>query len=102
MGDISGHSSVRQALLEWSEGLARNPWLEALCLVLTRVTPRLIEQRTCVVDTNGQSLPLEPGFGSGWELLALSGGHPLTLIGEWDGYALTPLLVRAEERWIVL
>jgi hypothetical protein len=26
-----------------------------------------------------------------WRLLALSGGHPLDLTGEWDGAALIPL-----------
>jgi hypothetical protein len=40
----------------------------------------------------------------GWQLLAESGGAPLSVFGEWDGEALRPLsawnpaLIWAEER----
>jgi hypothetical protein len=53
-------------------------------------------------DSAGNVLPLVPRFEAGWELLALSGGTPLALFGEWDGEALLPLSVWAEKRfWVV-
>jgi hypothetical protein len=42
-----------------------------------------------VRDTAGGALPLSRG--DHWTLLALSGGAPLDLAGEWNGEALLPL-----------
>ena len=40
-------------------------------------------------DADGAALPLTPG--DYWLLLAISGGLPLDLAGEWDGRQLRPL-----------
>ncbi|WP_027995171.1 SWIM zinc finger family protein [Simplicispira psychrophila] len=37
------------------------------------------------------ALPLQLHLSDGWALLALSGGQPLTVHGEWDGSSLRPL-----------
>jgi hypothetical protein len=34
-------------------------------------------------DAAGDAVPLHPGAGDCWPLFALSGGHPLTVAGEW-------------------
>ena len=39
----------------------------------------------------GDAVPLHPGAGDCWPLLALSGGHPLTVAGEWTPRGLWPL-----------
>ena len=39
----------------------------------------------------GDALPLHPGVGDCWPLFALSGGHPVTLAGEWTPRGLWPL-----------
>ena len=44
-------------------------------------------------DEQGDRLPLTTTSTAGWRLLALSGGHPLTLVAEWDGASLAPLSV---------
>ena len=44
-------------------------------------------------DAQGRRIDLHPSFRHSAWLLALSGGHPLTLFGEWDGRALLPLSV---------
>jgi hypothetical protein len=31
--------------------------------------------------------------GDGWQLMALAGGSPIDVVGEWDGYQLRPLSV---------
>ena len=43
-----------------------------------------------VRDTEGRCCRSHPRFTGGWQLLALSGGHPLILFGEWDGDILRP------------
>jgi hypothetical protein len=45
-------------------------------------------------------IALHPGFLYPLHLLALSGGHPLTLCGEWDGRTLLPLSVWQDGRLI--
>ena len=45
----------------------------------------------CLYDAAGDALPLHPGAGDCWPLLALSGGHPLTVAGEWTPRGLWPL-----------
>jgi hypothetical protein len=42
-------------------------------------------------------LPISPAFDRGWHLLALSGGHPVTLFGEWDGDQFLPMSVWVED-----
>ena len=47
------------------------------------------------------ALPLQLHLSDGWALLALSGGHPMTVHGEWDGSSLRPLTARSPEGfWI--
>jgi hypothetical protein len=41
-----------------------------------------------VMDTAGCCLPLRVAEMDGWRLLALSGGRPLPVAGEWDGERL--------------
>jgi hypothetical protein len=53
-----------------------------------------------VVDRRGATLPLQ---GNGhWTLLAISGGHPITVTGEWSGLAFTPLGVIEQDRFTPL
>ena len=44
----------------------------------------------------GAWLPLPPRYDGGWRLLALSGGAPIALCGEWDGRHYLPLSAWAE------
>ena len=53
-----------------------------------------------VADATGYALPLSRGEHD--VLFALSGGHGLTLAGEWDGYRLLPRCAWAEGRRVVL
>ena len=47
------------------------------------------------------ALPLQLHTSDGWALLALSGGQPLTVQGEWDGTSLRPLSALGPEGfWI--
>jgi hypothetical protein len=47
-------------------------------------------------DATGAALRL--GACDRWRLLALSGGQPIDLFGEWDGDELRPLSVHVERR----
>lgn len=71
------------------------PWVGQVPAVLSGVTPvRTASGRWWVVDGNGDGLRLSRG--GHWTLLAVSGGRPVDVFGEWDGDQLRPLLVAGE------
>ncbi|HET9960122.1 MAG TPA: SWIM zinc finger family protein [Polyangiaceae bacterium] len=105
--------SVTRCLDAFSLNVSRLPWLERDLFVLEKViptqsvvphqsgeqassVPNTSSERYVVVDLEQRAIPL---VGSRHDiLLALSGGHPLLLIGEWNGYTLNPLVAWSEGR----
>jgi hypothetical protein len=94
-----GHATVDSLLNTYAEALARNPWIEFFPALLCEVVPVRREGGWIVRDSGGRLLPLSPRLRGRWEMLALSGGNPITLFGEWDGQHLLPLGVWAEGRY---
>lgn len=96
---MPGHPNILTAITAYTDALARFPWLERLLLPLEAVVP--VRQGTgwAVRDKHDMLLPLAPQFSQPWLLLALSGGHPLALAGEWNGSYLLPLSAWAEGRF---
>lgn len=85
-----------------AEALARHPWLDLMPACLENATPHLQLDRLWLRDQRGDSLPLWQGFDQSWRLLALSGGHPLTLSLEFDGERVYPLGVWCEDGYVPL
>ncbi|MBD2101898.1 SWIM zinc finger domain-containing protein [Leptolyngbya sp. FACHB-261] len=100
LDDLPGYSNLGVALAEYAKALACNPWLEQFPLALNQVIPLRQAETWAVRDETGHLLPLAPNFVQGWQLLALSGGQPLSLFGEWNGETLLPLSAWAEGRFI--
>lgn len=73
-----------------------------LPLLLQQAIPVYQEERFWVQGPEGEVYPIAALGNVGWQLLALSGGHPIVLFGEWDGAVLLPLGVEAEVRWVTL
>jgi hypothetical protein len=95
-------NGIGAATAAYAAALARSPWIERFPLALAGVTPLRDGERWLVRDADGLALPLARRFARGWRLVALSGGRPLALFGEWDGDALLPLSAWAEGRFAVL
>jgi len=53
-------------------------------------------------EPGGSALPLACDRIAGWRLVALAGGRPLTLCGEWLGERIRPLSVQAQDRFVLL
>ena len=81
--------TVTGLLTGYAAALARDPWLDSWPAVLD-VTPSR-SPAPAVSDAAGDTVPLHPQAGPGWTLLALSGGHPVTVAGEWTPRGLWPL-----------
>lgn len=91
--EISGYQTISNFLQTYSEALAQSPWLPQFPVLLTSVTPIFFKNNFFLVDAEKKYLPIEKGNLSPWELIALSGGHPLSIFGEWNGQRLKTLNV---------
>jgi len=86
---------------EVATGLGYQPWLDRFPCVIGAATPLIDPDGSWHLrDRAGAALRLA-GRGH-WKLLALSGGQPLDLAGEWDGEALLPLGASVEGTYFPL
>jgi hypothetical protein len=76
---IPGYSAIADMIKAYAKALSCNPWLEQFPVSLVAVIPIHHNGLWFVRDLAGHYLPLTPRFKRGWQLLALSGGHPLSL-----------------------
>ena len=78
---------------EWDAMAARvgaNPFVLLHPMVLTHALPVMTDTGLTLTSA-GQSVPLALGEQERWLLMAVAGGHPLTVAGEWDGERFRPL-----------
>ncbi|MFI5692186.1 SWIM zinc finger family protein [Kribbella sp. NPDC051586] len=94
-------SSARQALASNVESLAADPWNERWPLVLQDVRPARHGDGWALVDAAGDALELLPGWDA-WKLLAVSGGDPITVAGEWNRAGLRPMTCWHHDRPVIL
>ncbi len=82
--------TVAALLAAYAGALAADPWLDAWPALLAGV--RLARDGGwALADADGGAVPLHPAAGDPWKLAALSGGHPVTVAGEWSSRGLLPL-----------
>ena len=86
-----GHETIDAALKAFAQALAKNPWLERFPMVLQNVTPTRKGKEWLLVDDAANTVPLLVRDQLAWELLAQSGGRPMTVFGEWIDGTLMPL-----------
>jgi hypothetical protein len=89
-------------LSAYADSVACSPWFDAFPARVRSVAPVRQGDVWAVQDREGYLLPLSRQFGQAWKLLAISGGHPITLFGEWDGAALLPVSAWVSDRLIPL
>jgi hypothetical protein len=89
-------ATVVAALDAWGAAIAADPFLERLAVAVADVVPVRRHGRWWVRAADGAALPLageEP-----WTLVALAGGRPVGVAGEWNGDALHALCAHAQGR----
>lgn len=87
--------TIADLLTGYAEALGEDPWLESWPAVLHAAAA--LAPAACLSDANGDALPLHPERRDYWPLLALSGGRPLTVAGEWTPRGLWPLTAWDED-----
>ena len=94
--------TIPALLTAYTDALARQPWLNLFPMLLSDVYPLRTETGWIVRDVDGHALSIGQYVENGWKLLALSGGHPLTLFGEWNGERLLTLTAWVNGRMTLL
>lgn len=97
LGPLPGARSWDEAFSAVAEVLAVDPWADLLPLAVRSVTVLPVGGAEggaagtwLLRDYAGRAMPIRArGLGL-WRLLALSGGAPVDVTGEWDGFAFTP------------
>ncbi|MCO6436675.1 MAG: SWIM zinc finger family protein [Phycisphaerae bacterium] len=94
--------SIHAARQAFVEAIAVQPWLESSPVFLNQVTPCPGDVRDLpnwlLADETANSVSLMIDTDCGWQLLAISGGGPIQVFGEWDGRSLQPLSVFRDGR----
>jgi hypothetical protein len=99
-GGLPHATDVKAALDQAAHWLAGNPWLSRIPMALKDMTVVPTEQPQ-VVDRTGAALALAADTDI-WQLLALSGGHPVRLFGEWISERLHPLSVEIDHKLVAI
>ena len=99
--DVPGAITLVEVVAEHATRLARNPFAGAWPVVIGGVVPVLRGDELLVRDVDGTALDLVT-VDVAPRLSAVSGGHPITLVAEWDGASLRPLAAIAEGRLAAL
>lgn len=87
--------SIDDALAAYAAAVGADPWVRSWPVLLRDVVPTVSGEQWRAVDAGGVSVPIGIGTDDArpWTLLAISGGHPVTLVGEWNGSAVFPVAV---------
>ncbi|MGQ4600463.1 DUF5691 domain-containing protein [Nocardia sp. R6R-6] len=92
--DTDRPATLAAALADHAAALGADPWLRSWPMLLVDVVPARTEQGWYVTESEGGALPIRAAE-SPWTLLAVSGGHPVTVLGEWNADGLAPISVFA-------
>ncbi|MEL6863013.1 MAG: SWIM zinc finger family protein [Bacteroidota bacterium] len=93
---IEGFTLFTELLEGFAKALARDPWLLDFPAVLLDVWPAFEGEKLYLIDQEQKCIPVLSRGLADWKLIALSGGNPISLFGEWTGQFFVPLSLWAE------
>ncbi|MFD9615310.1 hypothetical protein ACFWWS_38750, partial [Streptomyces sp. NPDC059083] len=94
-GSPDRNGTIAAALAEQARALGADPFLRSWPVLLAEVVPVRGEKGWYIAESGGDALPVSTAEGEPWRLLGLSGGHPVTVIGEWTVDGLVPVAALA-------
>lgn len=100
--DLAGYADWEVFFRQYADALAVNPWLLTFPGLLDDLTPILQNEQLFLLDKNLVQMSIQTLEGIKWKILAISGGRPMQIFGEWDGKSFVPLTVFAQSRVIQL
>ena len=90
-------------LTVYAEALSISPFISIYPAWVGGVRVYAKDEKLLLLSEQGAIIPVHPAFQRTWELLAVSGGKPLSVFGEWADNQLLPLGTMTDTyRWINL
>lgn len=100
--EISGYIDWSAFSKAYADAIAQNPWLGTFPVLIDDATPVMDGKQLLLVDNTGKQLPAQVSENNMWKILAISGGRPIQLFGEWDNHFVNPLTLFADNRIVQL
>ncbi len=100
--NVTGHNHLEDAALEYARALAANPWLLYMPVYLKGMAIVYQAPDFLLLDNRKQAVPLMASEDVGLQILAVSGGHPMNLTGEWQDGCLLPLAMEANGQLLAI
>ncbi|MFN0015843.1 MAG: hypothetical protein ACKVU2_14975 [Saprospiraceae bacterium] len=98
--NLACFEKIEDMAREYAVALGNQPWISTFPAAL-RVVPTLHKDTFLLADSTGKCVPFGNEAAACWSVLALGGGEPLTVFGEWDGKAFTALSALDNERFVI-
>jgi hypothetical protein len=95
---IQGFATLEAFFKHYAKAIASNPWILDFPCLLEGITPFIKNDELFLIDKKKKSISALNKGNKGWKMIALSGGHPITVFGEWSGELFIPLSVVSEDR----
>ena len=98
---MKGYGNFKAFSETYSKALFANPWLLDFPCCFEKVIPTRKKNQLFILDENNDQLEVLDRSQIGWKLLAISGGYPIKIFGEWTGDLFIPLSAESEGRLVV-
>ncbi|HMO38856.1 MAG TPA: SWIM zinc finger family protein [Saprospiraceae bacterium] len=99
---IAGYAHWESFAEGYAAAIAANPWGSIFPVLIDHVTPSLQEGQLQLIDKLGKQLVAKTTEEHTWRIIALSGGHPLQIFGEWRDTFFYPLTLLTDDGVISL
>ncbi len=98
--NFSWLASISEFFSVYTKAIAETPWLERFPIALENIRVLFSEKGWQLIDKEGYILTLgESQSTNYWQLLALSGGHPIKIFGEWYLDQVWPLTIYVDNQF---
>jgi hypothetical protein len=102
IAQIAGQQSIDDVLNRYSHRLAAAPFIGPIAFGFLGVTPARRAEQWFIFDYRNAALPLKARDDIAWTCMAVSGGGPIDLIGEFDGREIRPLALLHDRQYFSL
>ena len=102
ISNLKGYSTAELFRTDYAEALALHPWLPEFPCCIEQVIPVKEQEELILVDQEKKIIPVHVKEANVWKVLAVSGGHPITVFGEWTGDVFVLLSMVGDGRFVVV
>lgn len=99
---VNGYVNFSTFSKKYAAAVGGNPWLLVFPAILEEVIPVFEKGAFYLLDKQRKMLLLKTEETIAWTMLALSGGQPITVFGEFENQAFEPLSAILADQFIVL